>query len=136
MILRGVRGAITADDNTPEAIWRATRELLTALITSNGIQEEHVASILFSTTPDLDACYPAREARQMGWHHTALMGFQEANVPDGLQKCIRVLIHWNTTKSQAELVHCFLKGASALRPDLTDNAPISTPDSDNLTKTR
>jgi chorismate mutase len=122
MKVRGVRGAITVETDTAEAIWSATGELLNALVTANDIQEDDVASIIFSTTPDLTACYPAREARRMGWHQTALMGFQEMDVPDGLKMCVRILIHWNTTKAQDEIVHCFMKGAAKLRPDLSDKS--------------
>lgn len=118
MTVRGVRGAITTDANNSEAILSATRELLTALIESNGIQEEDVASILFTATPDLTACYPAKAARDMGWRNVALMGFQEMAVPDGLPMCVRVLIHWNTDKPTHALQHVFLRGAVVLRPDL------------------
>lgn len=118
MAVRGVRGAITVSENTSEAILEATEELLRWLIQQNDIHEEAVASILFTSTPDLNAAFPAKAARNMGWRHVALMGFQEIDVPEGLKMCIRVLIHWNTDKNNRELIHAFLRGASALRPDL------------------
>lgn len=117
--MRGVRGATTTDEDSAEAIWAAAHELLVELIAANGIREEDVASVIFTTTPDLTAAYPARAARDLGWTQTALMGMQEMNVPDSLPRCIRVLIHWNTTRSQAEVRHVFLRGAVALRPDLS-----------------
>src|SRR5690606_8104274 len=119
MMMRGVRGAITVDEDSAEAIWQGTRELLAALIEANGIEEEYVASVIFTTTPDLTAAFPAKAARDMGWTQTALMGMQEMDVPGGLQRCIRVLIHWNTTKGIDELQHIFLRGAVVLRPDLS-----------------
>lgn len=119
MMIRGVRGAITVDEDSAEAIWAATGELLQALIEENGIEEDHVASVFFSTTPDLTAAFPAKAARDLGWTQTALMGMQEMDVPGGLQRCIRVLIHWNTTKRIDELNHIFLRGAVVLRPDLS-----------------
>jgi chorismate mutase len=119
MMMRGVRGAITVDEDSAEAIWQGTRELLVALIEANGIEEEYVASVIFTTTPDLTAAFPAKAARDMGWTQTALMGMQEMDVPNGLKQCIRVLIHWNTDKRQDELQHVFLRGAVALRPDLS-----------------
>jgi chorismate mutase len=115
---RGVRGAITADDDSAEAIWDATRELLRTLIEANAIEEDDVASVIFTTTPDLTAAYPAKAARDLGWTQVALMGCQEMNVPGGLSRCIRVLIHWNTAKPIHELRHIFLRGAVVLRPDL------------------
>ncbi|MBL8133684.1 MAG: chorismate mutase [Anaerolineae bacterium] len=118
MSFRGVRGAITIDEDSVEAILSATRELLTALIEANGIREEDVASAIFTTTPDLTAIYPARAARDLGWTQVALIGCQEMQVPGGLPRCIRVLIHWNTPKSNHELKHVFLRDAVHLRPDL------------------
>ena len=121
-MIRGVRGAITVDNNTEEAIWSATREVLESLIELNNIDEDDVASILFTTTPELTAAYPAKAARMFGWTRTALMGFVEADVKDGLPMCIRVLIHWNTDKSMDEIQHLFLRDAVKLRPDLYPDA--------------
>ena len=117
-MIRGVRGATTVEQNSKREIMSATQELLGAMIDANGIAEDDVASVLFTATPGLDAAYPAAAARQLGWTRTALMGFQEAHVIDGLQQCIRVLIHWNTDKPMDEIQHVFLHGAVALRPDL------------------
>jgi chorismate mutase len=125
MMVRGVRGAITVSENATEAILEATTEALEALIELNGIEEDAVASVLFTTTPDLDACYPAKAARNLGWRQVALMGFQEANVPDGLKMCVRVLIHWNTEKEIHEIKHVFLRGAAALRPDLVKKTTVT-----------
>ena len=116
--MRGVRGATTVTENTTDAILQATEEVLVTLIERNNIVEEDVASVLFTTTPDLTACFPAKAARNLGWRQVALMGFQEVDVPTGLKMCIRVLIHWNTEKEISELQHVFLRGARALRPDL------------------
>lgn len=122
MMLRGVRGAITVNTNTSEAIWEATETLLRAMIEANDIREDDVASVLITSTPDLTATYPARAVRRYGWRRTALMGFQEVAVPDGLPRCLRILIHWNTDKSLDELQHIFLRGAVALRPDLKNKS--------------
>lgn len=116
--MRGVRGATTVDVNTTDAILEATEEVLVTMIENNQIVEEDVASVLFTTTPDLTACFPAKAARNLGWRQAALMGFQEIDVPNGLKMCIRVLIHWNTEKEIGEIKHVFLRGARALRPDL------------------
>lgn len=117
LMVRGVRGATTVTENTEEAIIAATQELLQAVIDYNGIEENHVASVFFTTTPDLTAAYPAKAARLLGWNDTALMGMQEADVPNGLKMCIRVLIHWNTSRAIDELVHVYMNGAEKLRPD-------------------
>lgn len=117
-MIRGVRGATTVEHNSAKTILSATRELLRSMIELNGIVEDDVASILFTATPELDAAYPAAAARDMGWTRTALMGFQEADVINGLSRCIRVLIHWNTDKAIDEIQHVFLRDAALLRPDL------------------
>lgn len=118
MKFRGVRGATTAEADTAEAIWSATRELMELVVDANAIDEDDVASVIFTTTPDLTAAYPAKAARDMGWTQVALIGCQEMNVPGGIPRCIRVLIHWNTPKSNAELRHVFLREAATLRPDI------------------
>lgn len=119
MMVRGIRGAITADANTADAIMDATTEVLSEIIRLNGVQQDEVASILFTTTPDLTAAFPAKAAREMGWQQVALMGFQEMDVPNGVKLCIRVLVHWNTTKQLSDLEHVYLRGAQVLRPELT-----------------
>ena len=115
--VRGVRGATTADANTREAILSATHELLCLMIEANDIQPDDVASAIFTTTLDLDADYPALAARALGWHDVALMCMHEMNVPHGLQRCIRILLHWNTDLAAQEVKHVYIKGAVNLRPD-------------------
>ncbi len=114
---RGIRGATTAEANTREAILQATRELLLRLIEANELDSSDIGSAIFTTTTDLNAEFPAMAARQLGWHDVALMCGHEMSVPGALQSCIRVLIHWNTPKSQAEIKHIYIRGAQNLRPD-------------------
>ncbi len=123
IVCRGIRGATTADANTAEAILSATRELLIELIRRNDLRQEDIASVIFTTTPDLTAEYPALAARQLGWHEAALMCMQELDVPHGLRRCIRVLIHWNTARSLHEIQHVYIRGAVNLRPDRSIELP-------------
>jgi chorismate mutase len=119
MALRGIRGATTVETNTKEAILDATRELLAEIIRVNGVQTEEVASAYFSTTPDLNAEFPAVSARKdFGWNHAALMCGHEMYVPGSLTMCLRVMIHYNTDRRQDEMVHVYQRGAAVLRPDL------------------
>ena len=115
--LRGLRGATTAAANTREAILNATAELLRALQEGNGFRPEDVESAIFTSTPDLTAEYPARAARLLGWTDVPLLGTAEVAVPDGLPRCIRVLLHFYTAKPQPELKHMYLREAAKLRPD-------------------
>lgn len=124
MTCRGVRGATTADANTRDDILRATRELLALMIRQNGIRAEDVASVIFSTTPDLDAEFPALAARQLGWQDVALLCNHELDVPGSLRRCIRVLVHWNTDLPQREITHVYVKEAANLRPDRLQLPPV------------
>ncbi len=117
MYCRGIRGATTVKENTAEAILAATRELLELIVGANDLKVEDVASAIFTTTPDLTAAFPAKAAREMGWRDVALLDAQEIPVPGSLERCIRVLIHWNTERSAAEIWHVYLRGAQTLRPD-------------------
>lgn len=121
---RGIRGATVAMSNTVDAILSATRELLETIVERNNIQEEEIGSVIFTATPDLDAAYPARAARGMGWQHVPLLCMQEMVVAGSLQRCIRVLIHWNTAKSQEAIRHVYLREARTLRPDLIEEETI------------
>ncbi len=125
MTCRGVRGATTADANTRDDILRATRELLALMIRQNGIRAEDVASVIFSTTSDLDAEFPALAARQLGWYDVALLCNHELDVPGSLRRCIRVLLHWNTDVPQNEIIHVYVKEAASLRPDRTKLPPVN-----------
>ncbi len=116
-ILRGLRGATTAAANTSEAILEATAELLSALQEANGFAPEDVESAIFTSSPDLTAEYPARAARGLGWTDVPLLGAAEVAVPTGLRRCIRVLLHFYTAKSQQALKHIYLRDAAKLRPD-------------------
>ena len=118
-VCRGVRGATTVALDEREEILRATRELLALIIHLNGIRKEDVASAIFTTTTDLNTAFPATAARQLGWLDVPLICSHEIDVPGALGRCIRVLIHWNTAKSQGEIQHVYLKEAQSLRPDKT-----------------
>jgi chorismate mutase len=116
--LRGIRGATTVVEDTQAAILEATEELIRDIVAANGLASEDVASALFTVTPDLHAEFPAAAARRMGWTLVPLLNFTEIGVPGRLPRCIRVLIHVNTSKAQAEMVHVYLREAVSLRPDL------------------
>jgi chorismate mutase len=122
MPIRGVRGATTVASNEAQAILEATSALLRELVSRNGIAPEEIASVFFTLTDDLDAEFPAKAARLMGWRHVPLMDAREIPVPGSLPRCIRVLVHWNTEIPQQEIVHIYQQDARVLRPDL-DAAP-------------
>jgi chorismate mutase len=118
MALRGIRGAITIDSNDREEIISKTCRLLKTLVQENDLKVEDVASAIFSVTDDVNAEFPAVAARKLGWSYTPLLCTREIPVPGSLQSCIRILLHVNSDKDQAEMNHSYLGGAHSLRPDL------------------
>jgi chorismate mutase len=115
---RGVRGATTVESNTVEAILEATKDLLAAMLKANDIETEDVASAFFTTTPDLNAEFPAVAARDLGWSHVALLCGHEMNKPGALPMCLRILLHVNTETPARDIRHIYLRGARVLRPDI------------------
>ena len=118
MLVRGIRGAITVNNNTKEEIIKFTKELLITLQKENDFKIEDIVSVFFSVTPDLNAAFPARAARELGWDKVPLFDMQEIGVPGSLPRCIRILIQINCSKNQTEIKHCYLRGARILRKDL------------------
>ena len=115
MITKGIRGAITVDDNSVKALKEATLQLLSTIFEQNSVRSENISHIIFTTTSDLNAEFPAKFARlDMGLKDTAMMCFHELDVPNSLKMCLRVLVVLNCeTDFVPEFV--YLKGASSLR---------------------
>ncbi len=124
MSVRGIRGATTVERDDAAAILDATEELVREIVAANALDPEDVASALFTVTPDLRAEFPAAAARRMGWTMVPLLNFTEIDVPGRLKRCIRTLVHVNTGRSQAEMVHVYLREAVALRPDLVSRSTL------------
>ncbi len=120
--VRGIRGATTADTNTRDDILAATMELLQELVRANQVTPDDVAAVIFTTTPDLNAEFPAQAARRIGWDDVPLLGASEIAVPDGPPRCVRILMLVNTEKGQKEVNHVYLRGARNLRSRGTENA--------------
>lgn len=118
--MRGIRGATTVERDVAELVLEATRELLVEMLAANEISDfEPIASIFFTTTPDLTSTFPAEAARAIGMTTVPLICNQEIPVPGRLPRVIRVMLQLNTRKSQAEMKHVYLREARTLRPDLT-----------------
>ncbi|MCH5184629.1 MAG: chorismate mutase [Oscillospiraceae bacterium] len=117
-MVRAIRGAVTVENNDKDEILDAVKTLLEKIISDNNAAKEDMVSIIFTLTPDLNAVFPARAARDLGFSDVPLMCMSEIPVDGALEKCIRVMLTLNTDKSLAEIKHVYLKGAVALRPDL------------------
>jgi len=119
MTVRGIRGATNVNEDTPSEILAATRELLQEILRANRIETfDDIASIYFTTTPDLVSTFPAEAARELGMNFVPLLCASEIAVPNRLPRCIRVLLHVNTEVPQKDIVHVYLRDARKLRPDV------------------
>ncbi len=113
-----IRGACGVDENTKESILMHTKQLLEHIIKDNNIHIDEIISIIFSTTKDLSAAYPAPAARELGIVDAGLFCVQEMVVEDSMPMCMRILMHVDKACLQKEAKHVYLNGAQSLRPDL------------------
>lgn len=112
---KGIRGAITVKKNTAEAIREATLELLNDMVRLNNIKTEDISHAIFTLTKDLNAVFPAKFARvEYGWDKVAMMCYHELDVPESLEKCLRVMIVVNC-EAEFEPKFVYLRGAKTLR---------------------
>ena len=119
MAVRGLRGATTVEQNVAADILAATRELLLELLSANGISTyEEIVSAVFTTTPDVNAVFPAEAARSLGMSQVPLLCASEIAVPNSMPRCIRILLHVNTDQPQSAMKHVYLRDAKRLRPDM------------------
>ena len=123
MIMRGIRGATTIEADVKENVLSATQELLEKIFASNpDLKTGDIASAIFTVTQDITSVFPALAARQIGWDQVPMMCAQEIPVPGSLPLCIRVLIHWNTNKTQKAIRNIYLREAKKLRPDINNSS--------------
>ncbi|UNC92484.1 chorismate mutase [Candidatus Contubernalis alkaliaceticus] len=117
-LVRGIRGATFIEKNEVESIIRGTKELLVEMVERNNICTEDICSVLFTSTLDLNAAFPALAARKLGWKYVPMLCSVEIDVPDSLRQCVRVLMQVNTCLEQHQIKHVYLKEAKKLRDDL------------------
>ncbi len=121
--VRALRGATTvelASGSLAGAARDTTQELLRGLLELNGLTVHDVVSAIFTITPDLYQSAPALAAREAGWNEVPMLVASEAPSEHSLERCIRVLVHAETTRPRSEMRHLYLHGARVLRPDLAD----------------
>lgn len=125
MAIKAVRGAITASENTVLAILAATTELLRGIQQANPtLKAGDLVSAVFTATADLNAVYPARAARELGWVDLAMMCAQEMSVEGSLARCIRVMLLWDTDLNPNEIIHVYVGAAAQLRPDWSNHFQV------------
>lgn len=120
--MRGIRGAVTVDENSKEKIWTAARQLVTKILSTNELRADNIGAIIFSTTEDLTAAFPSSAIRQQpALRLVPLFDAREPAIDNALPMCIRVLILAETNKAQNQIHHVYLGAAKNLRPDLESN---------------
>jgi chorismate mutase len=118
MSIRAIRGATQVGANTPDAIGEGVKELIGAIMRSNALTPESVVSVFFTSTPDLNASFPAAACREIGFESVPLIGAVEVDVPGALERVIRVMLHCESNAPKASISHVYLHGAQALRRDI------------------
>ena len=118
MPVRAIRGAVQVDADEREAILEGTTELVSEVMTRNGLVPDDVISVIFTVTPDLITEFPALAARKIGFQDVPLLCATEIPVPGALPRVVRLLAHVETERSRREIQHVYLRGAAALRLDI------------------
>jgi chorismate mutase len=116
--VRAIRGAVQVDANHRAAVLDGTTDLVTEVMTRNGLVTDDVISVLFTATPDLNAEFPALAARKIGFQDVPLLCAAEIGVPGAMPLVVRLLMHVETDKPRPAIQHVYLRGAAALRMDI------------------
>jgi chorismate mutase len=116
--MQALRGATTAAANSRTEIVTATGELLREMLARNSVAPRDVVSIVFTSTADLTAEFPAAAARDLGFADVPLLCAAEIAVPGALERCVRILMHLYTDRARGELEPVYLHAARSLRTDL------------------
>ena len=112
-----IRGATTASGNSVREIEAAVVELIDELISRNNLIKKNLLSITFTSTKDLDACFPASIARKCnGLDLVAFLDCQQMYVPNDVDFCIRIMAQV-LLPQDSPIKHPYLRGASKLRTD-------------------
>lgn len=115
---RSIRGATTIQVDTKDNVIAATKELLKSVLASNDVASQDIINIIFTATADIKSAFPALAARELGLTDVPLIDCQQMMCDGALELCIRVMLTYNTQKSQRDIKHVYLHGARVLRPDL------------------
>jgi chorismate mutase len=118
--VRALRGATTFDVDEAEHVTARVVELVELMLERNGVGHDDVVSILFTATDDLRSVFPATAARSLGLGDIPLICARELDIEGATPRCIRVLMHLETTRSRSDLRHVYLEGAKGLRDDLPE----------------
>ncbi len=117
-VVWALRGATTVDEDSEEHIFERVIALLDEIFERNQLGKEAVISVIFTATDDIHSVFPAAAARKFGLGDVPLLCARELDIEDGTPRCVRVLMHVNTSTPRSDLRHVYLEGAATLRDDL------------------
>mgnify|MGYP003415801350 CR=1 FL=1 len=115
-----LRGATTLDVDDEGHMVERVQDLLGEMMERNEVGHDDLVSILFTATDDLHCAFPALAARRMGLGDVPLICAQELDIDGAMPLCVRVMMHFTTTRPRAELRHVYLEQARGLRDDLPE----------------
>ena len=128
MAVRAVRGATQLEDDVREHMLERVAEMVTDVMTANGLEVDDFISVIFTATNDLVSEFPAYAARQLGFGDVPLLCARELEIDGSMPRVVRMMAHVEPDLPRSELTHCYLHGAAALRKDLTRTREV--PDHD------
>ena len=117
-----IRGATTIQEDTPDEIRSAVKELLEQIEKRNSVLRDEMMSIVFSSTSDIHSYYPAKAAREAGFESASLFSAQEPDIEGGMKLCIRVMLF---VEKNITPHHVYLRGAKVLRKDIADKINVA-----------
>ena len=119
MAVRAVRGATQLDEDTREHMLDRVAEMVTDVMSANGLDVDDFISIIFTATSDLTSEFPAYAARQLGMSDVPLICARELEIAGSMPRVVRLMAHVETELARPEVTHVYLHGAANLRRDLT-----------------
>ena len=119
MPTRAVRGATQLEADDRDQMLERVSEMVLDVMASNGLEVDDFISVIFTATSDLVAEFPAYAARQLGFGDVPLICARELEIAGSMPRVVRMMAHVETDLPRADITHCYLHGAAALRSDLT-----------------
>ena len=117
--MRAVRGATQLESDDREHMLHRVAEMVLDVMASNALTVDDFISVIFTATSDLVSEFPAYAARQLGFGDVPLICARELEIAGSMPRVVRMLAHVETDLPRADVTHCYLHGAAALRSDLT-----------------
>ncbi|GAB2763414.1 chorismate mutase [Nocardioides salsibiostraticola] len=119
MAVRAVRGATQLETDEREHMLERVAEMVTDVMTANGLEVDDFISVIFTATSDLVSEFPAYAARGLGFGEVPLICARELEIAGSMPRVVRMMAHVETEAKRADITHVYLHGAAALRKDLT-----------------